>query len=231
MTCQTHGKCNVCQVSLDSPKFSYVTKCSSKPPTCSPIPLPWDKKPCNLVVMSEGGVSYLNTRAKLMQNWGYLCSVLLDFTNNPNELPFFMAIPWRMAFFFFSISFHCNTTVLFPTCQFWPTYTIFWTGQWIPYDSAETGRLDQKELQRTSCEEENPRGVSAEGVATWMRHHSAQFNSGGLSLSHSSESLTHAQQPAFPPRLRNAWHERGWCFSFTFIAPRRQLLVSSLALS
>jgi hypothetical protein len=32
--------------------------------------------------MSEGGVSYLNKVAKLMQNWGYVYLVLFDFTNN-----------------------------------------------------------------------------------------------------------------------------------------------------
>jgi hypothetical protein len=34
--------------------------------------------------MSEGEVSYLNTVAKLMQNWGYVYSVLLDFMDNSN---------------------------------------------------------------------------------------------------------------------------------------------------
>jgi hypothetical protein len=67
-------------------KFSYETNCSSKPPNCSPIPLYWDKKHCNLVVMSEGEISYLNTVAKLMQNWGYVYLVLLDFTDNSNLL-------------------------------------------------------------------------------------------------------------------------------------------------
>jgi hypothetical protein len=32
--------------------------------------------------MSEGGVSYLNTVAKLMQNCGYVYSFFLDFTDN-----------------------------------------------------------------------------------------------------------------------------------------------------
>ena len=32
------------------PKFLYVTNCSSKPPTCSFIPLPWDTKHYSLVV-------------------------------------------------------------------------------------------------------------------------------------------------------------------------------------
>jgi hypothetical protein len=91
-----------CQVqrSLNSllvpPKFSYVINCSPKPPTCSPIPLPWDKNHCSLVVMSEGGVSYLFTVAKLMQNWGYVYSILLNFSDNSNEcclcLPFFASI-------------------------------------------------------------------------------------------------------------------------------------------
>jgi hypothetical protein len=69
---------------LVPPKFSYVINCSPKPPTCSLIPLLWDIKHCNLVVMTRGGVSYLITAAKLMQNWGYVYSVLLDFLDNSN---------------------------------------------------------------------------------------------------------------------------------------------------
>jgi hypothetical protein len=64
---------------LVPPKFSYVTNCSSKPSTCSPIPLPWDIKHCSLVVMLGGGISYLITIAKLMQNWGYVYLVCLIF--------------------------------------------------------------------------------------------------------------------------------------------------------
>jgi hypothetical protein len=67
---------------LVPPKFFYVTNCSPKPPACSSIPLPRDKKHCSLVVMSKGGISYLITIAKLMQNWGYVYAILFDFLNN-----------------------------------------------------------------------------------------------------------------------------------------------------
>jgi hypothetical protein len=62
---------------LVPPKFSYITN-------CSPKPLPWDKKHCSLVVMSKGGVSYLIIVENLMQNWGYIYSILLDFLDSSN---------------------------------------------------------------------------------------------------------------------------------------------------
>jgi hypothetical protein len=71
---------------LVPPKFSYVTNYSPKPPTSSLIPLLWDKNQCSLIVMSKGGVSNLNIIAKLMQNWGYVYSILLDFSDKSSDL-------------------------------------------------------------------------------------------------------------------------------------------------
>jgi hypothetical protein len=63
-------------------KFPYVINCSPKPPTCSPIPFPQNIKHYSLVVMSGCGVSYLIRVAKLIQNKGYIYSVLLDFSDD-----------------------------------------------------------------------------------------------------------------------------------------------------
>jgi hypothetical protein len=70
------------QVSLGSSKVPLCNQLLLQTPTCSPIPLPWDKKHCSLVVLSWGGFSYLIIATKLMQNWGYVYLVLLDFTDN-----------------------------------------------------------------------------------------------------------------------------------------------------
>jgi hypothetical protein len=67
---------------LVPPKFPYVTNCSPKPPTYSSIPLSSDIKHCILVIMLGGGISYLIMAAKLMQNRGYIYSVLFEFLDN-----------------------------------------------------------------------------------------------------------------------------------------------------
>jgi hypothetical protein len=64
---------------LVPPKFPYITIRSLKPPTCSPIPLPWDIKHCSLVVMSRGGVSYLITTINWCKTKGMYTQFCLTF--------------------------------------------------------------------------------------------------------------------------------------------------------
>jgi hypothetical protein len=71
------------QVSIGSSKVPLCNQLFPKPPTYSSIPLPWDTKRCSLVVItSGGGISYLTTTTKLMQDKGYVYSDLLDFLDN-----------------------------------------------------------------------------------------------------------------------------------------------------